>query len=114
LWLDVLALTKTLFEATKATIDLGSTFEKYRHDRDTIRESQRVSGAFSTYSEPEVESILRRLEGCRDRFISQGSGADRAQCICSVFREVMEGNGGTLPVIDDWENMYRQLKCSRH
>lgn len=112
LWLDVLAWTKTLFEATKATIDLRSTYEKYRLDSDTIRESQRVSLSFSTYSEAEVEEILRRLEGCRDRFISQGDGADRARCICSIFRHVMDGNGGVLPVIDDWGNIFRQLKCS--
>jgi hypothetical protein len=113
LWLEVLAWIKTLFEATKATIDLRKTYEKYRTDRETLQEAQRVSVAFSTYSEAEVEAMLRRLEGCRDRFISQGGGADRAQCICSVLHEAMEGNGGTLPLIDDWQNIYRQLKCAR-
>jgi len=113
LWLEVLSWVKTLFEATKATIDLRETYEKHRQERDTLREAERVSVKFSSYSNLEVESLLRRLEGCRKRFISQGGGAERAQCVCSVLREAMDGNGGVLPVIDDWQNIYDQLKCSR-
>ena len=112
-WLQVLAWTKALFESTKAAIDLGETYEKYFHDPETIRESRRVSLSFSTYTEEEVESLITRLKGCRDRFIQQGGGADRSRCICSVLREAQEGNGGTLPEIDDWENIYRQLRCHR-
>jgi hypothetical protein len=114
LWLEVLAWVKTLFEATKATIDLRATYEKYQRDEETLQEAQRVSVKFSTYSDAEVDSLLRRLKGCRDRFVLQGGGAERAQCICSVLHEAMEGNGGTLPIIDDWQNIYRQLKCSPH
>lgn len=114
LWLEVLSWVKTLFEATKATIDLGATYEKYRRDNATLREAERVSIKFSTYSEAEVESLLARLKGCRDRFISQGGGAERARCICSVLHEAMEGNGGVLPMIDDWQNIYSQLNCSRN
>lgn len=113
LWLQVLAWTKTLFEATKATIDLEQTYQKYVHDRETMREAQRVSLDFSTYSEAEVDSLLRRLKGCRDRFILEGAGKDRAACICSVLNEARDGNGGLLPLIDDWENIYAQLQCSR-
>jgi hypothetical protein len=113
LWLSVLALMKTLFESTKSVIDLDVTLEKYRHDPETIRESNRISVAYSTYSEAEVESLLRRLEDCRRRFIAQGGGADRAMCLCSVLREASEGNGGSLPIIDDWQNMYSQLNCAR-
>uniref|UniRef100_E6PH15 Uncharacterized protein n=1 Tax=mine drainage metagenome TaxID=410659 RepID=E6PH15_9ZZZZ len=113
LWLQVLAWTKTLFEATKAAIDLEQTFQKYARDPETIREAQRVSIAFSTYSLAEVESLLHRLEGCRERFISQGGGKDRAKCICSVLNEARDGNGGQLPLIDDWRNIYDQLQCSR-
>jgi hypothetical protein len=112
-WLEILAWVKTLFEATKATIDLRATYEKYVKDKDTIRESERVSHDFSTYSDAEVESMLFRLKGCRDRFVSQGGGAERAKCICSVLQEAMEGNGGTLPRIDDWENIFRRLDCTR-
>ena len=114
LWLEVLAWVKTLFEATKATVDLKDTYEKYRHDHATIQESERVGAAFTTYRDAEVESLLRRLEGCRDRFISQGGGAERARCICSVLNEAAEGNGGRLPAIDDWQNIFSQLRCSRN
>ena len=49
---------------------------------------------------------MDRLHGCRDRFVQQGGGKERRECFCSVFKEVIDGNGGTLPVIDDWERMY--------
>jgi hypothetical protein len=111
-WLEVLAWVKTLFEATKATIDLRETYEHYRHDRETIRESERVSVVFSTFSEEEVRALVERVQGCRDRFILQGGGAERAKCICSVLNEAKAGNGGDLPFIDDWENIYRQLNCA--
>jgi hypothetical protein len=111
LWLEVLSLTKALFDAVKSGADVLESYRKHRQEQDTINESQRVSVAFSTYSEAEVRSILLRLEQCRDRFIAQGGGADRARCLCSVFNEARIGNGGTLPLIDDWENMYRQLGC---
>ncbi len=112
LWLEVLSWTKTLFEATKATIDLTSTYEKYRKDHETIQESQRASQVFSTYSDAELDSLLRKLKGCRDRFVAQGGGADRARCICSVLHEAAEGNGGKLPYVDDWQNIYQQLGCA--
>jgi hypothetical protein len=54
--LEVLAWVKTLFEATKATIDLRETYEHYRRDRETIRESERVSVDFATFSEEEVRA----------------------------------------------------------
>ena len=33
-------------------------------------------------------------------------------CICSVLNEAKVENGGQLPIIDDWPNMYDQLRCS--
>lgn len=113
-WLEILAWLKTLFETTKATIDLTTTYQKYRQDRETIQESQRVSVAFaSTYSDTEVDALLKRIEACRDRFIAEGSGKNRNACLCSVFQDAIDGNGGTLPLIDDWEKMYRTLGCAR-
>jgi hypothetical protein len=112
-WLEVLAGTKALFEATKASVDVFAVYRKYREDRDTVREAQRVSVAFSSYSEAEVRALANRLEGCRSRFIAQGGGAERANCVCSVLQKVIEGNGGILPLIDDWRNIYDQLHCGR-
>jgi len=113
LWLEVISWVKTLFEATKAAIDLRTTYENHRRDHATIEESKRVAAAFTTYTEEEVQSLLRRLEGCRKRFISEGGGKERAQCICSVLREAAIGNGGTLPDIDDWQSIFDQLHCTR-
>jgi hypothetical protein len=111
LWLEVLSLTKALFDAVKSGEDIVASYRKHHEEKDTIQESRRVSVKFSTYSDKEVNSILSRLEGCRDRYIKQGGGADRASCLCSVLNEVKKGNGGQLPRIDDWENMYRQMGC---
>lgn len=111
-WLEVLAWVKALFDATKGAIDLGEAYEKHRREHDTISESQRVSVAFSSYSDEEVRSLLARLQGYRQRFIEQGGGAERAQCICSVLNEAAAGNGGRLPKIDDWQRIYSELRCT--
>ena len=113
LWLEVLSLTKALFDAIKSGVDVLESYRRHHAERATIQESERVSGVFSTYSEEEVENIHSRLKQCRDRFIRQGGGTDRAQCLCSVLNEVKDGNGGQLPVIDDWQNIYSQLDCER-
>jgi ribosomal 50S subunit-associated protein YjgA (DUF615 family) len=111
LWLEILSLTKALFDAIKSGADVIESYHKHRQEKETIQESQRVSVVFLTYSENELKAILSRLEQCRDRFIKQGGGGDRASCICSVLNEVKHGNGGRLPLIDNWENIYRQLGC---
>ena len=110
-WLQLLAWTKALFEVTKATIDLTATYEKYRKDPETQREAARVSIAFSTYDEEEVDALGKRMSNCRTRFIEEGSGRQRAGCICSVLNDAKDGNGGTLPLIDDWQNIYARLNC---
>jgi hypothetical protein len=112
-WLEVLSWIKALVDATTLRADLQKAYEQHRQEKDTIAEARRVSQTFSTYSEEEVEALLKLLKACRDRFIAQGGGAERARCICSVLNEAMEGNGGKLPRIDDWERYYRELKCSR-
>lgn len=112
LWLEILSLTKALFDAIKSGADVIESYRKHKQERDTIQESRRVSAVFSTYSEAELKAILSRLEQCRDRFIKQGGGQDRARCVCSVLNEVKKGNGGQLPLIDDWANIYHQLNCA--
>ncbi|MCL5010684.1 MAG: hypothetical protein M1127_00515 [Patescibacteria group bacterium] len=114
LWLEILSLTKALFDAIKSGADLLASYQKHKQEKETVQESQRVSEVFSTYSENEVKKILLRLEQCRDRFIKQGGGTDRASCLCSILNEVKIGNGGQLPIIDDWANIYRQLGCGTH
>ena len=66
--------------------------------------------AFSTYSAEEVEAIYGRIANCRKRFIEEGAGAARKNCLCSVLSDVREGNGGSIPD-PEWEGMYNQLGC---
>ena len=110
-WLEVLSYTKALFEAITFGADVPEQYRKHRNERETILEAERVSLVISTYSEAEVQAILNRIKACQDRFISEGSGPARKRCLCNVFKDVMEGNGGRLPRIDDWENIYGQLNC---
>jgi hypothetical protein len=111
LWLEALAGLKALFDLLEGAPDYYERLRAHMRESDTISESKRVSETFSTYSDDEVRAILRRIEGCRNRFIAQGGGADRSQCLCSIFNELRAGNGGTLPMIDDWARMYQLLKC---
>jgi hypothetical protein len=112
-WVEVLSWTKALFEATVLGADLRKAYERHRQEKDTIAEAERVSQTFSTYSEEEVQAILNRLKDCRDRFVKEGSGPARQRCLCNVFKDVVDGNGGKLPRIDDWERFYRELNCSK-
>jgi hypothetical protein len=109
IWLEVLSWTKALFEATTQGIDLYRAYEGHRREQSTIVEARRVSETDSTYSPAEVEAILKRLQACRDRFISEGSGQARRECLCSVFTDAMNGIGGALPRIDDWQRMFSKL-----
>jgi hypothetical protein len=110
-WLEALAGLKALYDLVQGGIDFATSYQRHRQESDTIAESQRVSLAYSTYSDRELEDLIRKIEGCRDRFITQGSGADRARCLCSIFKEISDGNGGSLPDVDDWRRMYGQLNC---
>ena len=111
-WLEALAGLKALYDLAKGAADYTLSYQQHQQEPDTIRESRRASETFSTYSEREVQEIIRKIEGCRDRFISQGSGQDRARCFCSILNEIKDGNGGRLPHIDDWQRMYDELNCS--
>ena len=99
LWLEALAGLKALYDLTKGGVDYAASLRRHREEKDTIAESNRVAALFSTYSDREIQDLMRRIEGCRDRFITQGSGADRARCLCGIFQEIIDGNGGSMPVI---------------
>ena len=106
-----LAGLKALYDLVESGIDYATSLARHRAESDTIAEAGRVSRAYSTYSDEEVEELIKKIDGCRQRFIAQGSGADRARCFCSIFKEISDGNGGDVPRIDDWQRMYKQL-CS--
>jgi hypothetical protein len=110
-WLSLLSTVKAVFDSVTAGLDLTTAYEKHRTERDTIAESRRVSVAYSTYSPEAITSIEKRFRECEARFILEGSGEGRVRCFCSVFKDVIDGNGGVLPLIDDWERIYEQLHC---
>lgn len=114
LWLEALAGLKALYDLVQGGVDYAASYRQHRQEKDTVSESRRASVTSSTYSDKELEEIIRKIEGCRDRFISQGSGADRARCFCSILNEINDGNGGSLPHIDAWPRMYDQLKCYQY
>lgn len=71
---------------------------------------ERLLVALGSYNDREVNRIKARIEGCRDRFIAEGGGSDRKDCLCSVLREVRDGNGGTLPD-KGWQKTFEVLGC---
>jgi hypothetical protein len=111
IWLEALAGFKALYDLVKSGADYAQSYQDHRRERATINESERVSKTFSTFSNREVQELVSKIEGCRDRFITQGSGADRARCLCSILNEIKDGNGGKLPPIDDWQRIYDELDC---
>jgi len=111
LWLEALAGLKALYDLAQGAVDYASSYQRHRVEAATVAEARRVSLTDSTYSQRELEELIRKIEACRDRFIAQGSGADRARCLCSIFDEIKAGNGGWMPPIDDWSRMHNQLNC---
>src|SRR5215831_13283503 len=100
LWVEALAGIKALYDLVESGIDYATSLARHRVESDTIAEAGRVSRTYSTYSDEEVEELTKKIEGCRSRFIAQGSGPDRTRCFCSIFKEISDGNGGALPHID--------------
>jgi hypothetical protein len=113
LWLEALAGLKALYDLSEGAVDYAASLRKHRDEKDTQAAARIASATYSTYSDAEIEAILKRIEGCRQRFITQGGGDDRKICLCSIFKEIAAGNGGVLPDVDDWGNMFRRLNCSR-
>jgi hypothetical protein len=108
-WLEVLSWIKALFDAATLSADVRKAYQKHREEHATQVAARRASETYSSYSEEELQAISSRLKGCQDRFIAEGSGTQRVQCLCSVFDDLIEGNGGVIPHVDDWERIYRQV-----
>lgn len=86
-------------------------YNRRRTSPEINSQAEVLERTFQTYSEDEIETIIRRIENCRDRFIQEGSGRQRAICLCSVLLDVKEGNGGEIP-IKEWKDLYEQL-CNK-
>jgi hypothetical protein len=116
LWLEAIAGIKTLYELTKnipADLSIWDTkVESYRISPETIREAQQANLQYSTYSEEELQDLIDRIKGCRDRAIREGDPKRRVNCLCSVLAYAKDGNGGDMPDVADWQEIYNQLKCA--
>jgi hypothetical protein len=110
-WHEVLAGFKALYDLSKSGSDYSTSYLKYRSDPGIDAEARRVSLIFST-SRREIEALIRDIEECRDRIMSQGGGTNRASCLCNIFNQIKAGNDGNVPPIDDWQRMYDELGCS--
>ena len=111
-----LATAAAVISAMVDVIQLGKeTFLEYfsrrEHDPTLPAKEQALVKAFSTYSPGEIQAILDRIESCRQRFIDEGAGPARRNCLCSVLRDVRDGNGGTIPD-PEWERNFSQLNCA--
>lgn len=107
--------TAAMVSAMIDVIRLGrESFQEYFARRssgpDRERKGAELEKALSTYSPAEVGAIVDRINACRDRFIEEGVGEKRKRCLCSVFRDVKDGNGGTLPD-PEWQRAYELLGC---
>ena len=111
-----LAALAATISAMVDVLRLGKeTYEEYFRQRErdpSLAEKVKVlSLTFSTYSSEELDAIKERIENCRRRFIEEGAGDARRRCLCSVLRDVRDGNGGTIPE-PEWESAFEQLKCA--
>jgi len=110
-WADIAAIVSAMSDVLTVGRDTFSGYlRRHRADRNLPVKAAQLQAAFSTYSDDEIEEIANRIRRCRDRFNEEGAGKQRVRCLCSVLRDVKDGNGGQIPV-DEWESIYRQLQC---
>jgi hypothetical protein len=108
-WLEVLSWVKALFDVSTLSAEAYSAYRRRRNEPDTRRAAELASVRYSTFSDRELEAIASRLEACRDRFVVEGSGTQRNKCFCNVFKDLIDGNGGVLPDVDDWRRICSQM-----
>lgn len=111
-WASIAAIVSAMCDVVATGKD---TFEVFYRKRlvapSTAIQAQILSKTFSTYSDDEIDAIRERIDGCRRRFIDEGSGDRRKRCLCSVLTDVKDGNGGAIPV-EEWSGIYGQLGCT--
>jgi hypothetical protein len=110
-WASIAAIVSAMCDVIATGRDTFDLFYQRRlASPEAPTRADALSKAFSTYSDEEVDAIRERIEGCRRRFIEEGSGEQRKRCLCSVLTDVKDGNGGSIP-IGDWADTYDQLGC---
>jgi len=111
-WAAIAAIVSAMCDVINTGKDIFQEFFDRRIAApDSMERAARLQQALSTYSDDEIKAINKRLQACRDRFVREGSGPQRRDCLCSVLQDVKDGNGGTIP-FPDWEQAYNTLGCA--
>ena len=109
-WTEIAAIVSAMCDVITTGRDTFKAFyEHHINAPDTRRQATVLQHALS-YSAEELEAIKQRLNECRERFIAEGGGQQRTRCICSVLRNVKNGNGGKIP-LREWEKAYKAMAC---
>lgn len=112
-WASLAAIISAMCDVLNTGRDTYEFFYKQRlSDPNALQRAAALQHAFSTYTDREIERIKERVEGCHDRFIKEGSGTRRTECLCSVLTDVKDGNGGSIPDFDNWPQTYDKLGCA--
>ena len=110
-WANLAAIISAMVDVIQLGRDaFGEFFIQRQEDPQLQRKADALAAALSTYSDEETAAIIERIERCRRRFVEEGAGEARRRCICSVLRDVRDGNGGAIPD-PEWDRAYRQLRC---
>src|SRR2546425_5637822 len=100
-WASLAAIISAMIDVVQFG---GQTFQaflkKRREDPKLPERARALEAALSTYSEEEIQAIIDRINACVARFMAEGSGKNRQKCLCSVLRDVKDGNGGTIPDLE--------------
>lgn len=112
-WVAIAAIVSAMCDVINTGRDIFLEFYERRITApDAMERAATLQQALSTYTDDEIKAINKRLQACRDRFVREGSGPHRRDCLCSVLQDVKDGNGGTIP-LPDWEQSYRTLGCTQ-
>ncbi|MDA0116330.1 hypothetical protein OH457_24145 [Vibrio sp. 2art] len=98
----------TIIGAVATTLQFGISYDDAKKRLDPKEIASQAQILVNTYSDKELESIKRRIETCRDKFIAEGCGKQRVICFCSVLEDAFQGNGGSFP-IQEWADNYGKL-----
>lgn len=118
LWLETIATVKAIYELTKDIParfgSLDETIAYYKKDPKTRQDAEQAVEKYrNTYPDDVLKDIAERLRRCDDRFKETNDGEDRVRCICTVLRNTAAGNGGDMPDVSDWPDIFEQLKCKK-
>jgi hypothetical protein len=109
-WANIASIIGAMMDVINTGRDTYDFFLKQRQKSKTTEKiAERLQISFSTYSEEEIGALEKRINNCRVLFIREGSGQQRKECLCSVLRNIKDGNNGFPDA--EWSVMYDHLGC---